>query len=316
MGPIGDRLDSHGSDSAYSPPAQQLRRLARVEPKLCFFGCMMPGVAHPGVAHAPAAREHLDEFCDGAAIRFPWPEVPPARKLCAVAGEGSRPGEIATEAIEDVLPRAHCLGVAKDDLASGLERRNRVRNELVGESSHLLRSRSRRVRWRSTPEGSRVRRAEKKIRGTRAQRVLRARLAVRVRVPAAQLVVLPVSPRPPLVLIALVGRDVDHRAGNFTRRSASSTCTVPMTLVEYVSTVLLYERNTRDCAAMWTTILGPSILDRGSECGQIPDVADRRLHPFRDARLFIETRLGGRVEARNQRPPSPACPARHRAKLP
>src|SRR5436190_11234160 len=157
-------------------------RLARIKPKLRLLGRMKRIVADPGAAHAPAAREHVDDLCGRSAIRIRWSKVPSPGKSCAVDMEVLGQSEIATETIEHVLPRAHCLGMAEDDLLASLKRCNGVRNELAGgpvtSSDYVPGART----------GDRNPRAlgpvdPKEGLAVRLRNKLRTRLAVRVRVP-------------------------------------------------------------------------------------------------------------------------------------
>ena len=121
-----------------------------------------------------------------------------------------------------------------------------------------------------------------------------AALDAGVGVVAAHRLVLAVAPLPLAVLVALVGGDVDHHARRRAwRRTASSTLTVPITLVSNVSRGAANDRRTSGWAAMWTTISGAAAASAAATASASRTSPSTLAIPSRDAGQLVQRRVGG-----------------------
>ena len=191
-------------------PAQLARGLAAVQAQLGLLGRTLARRLGPGRRQRPVAGDALGHLRDGDHLVGGRPEVPVAGRQMRLAQQPLGQAEVAVQAVEHMLPGPHAGRVAQRHRLPGLRRGDDGRHQLVrrpvAAADHVARARR---GHRDAVLGPPLRREEGGDEGLRHQ--LRAGLAVRVRIAPAQRLVLAVAPEPALVVIDLVGGDVDQR---------------------------------------------------------------------------------------------------------
>ncbi len=196
-------------------PRQLRPRAAGIElqiPRLMHAGV---GIQHPARVAAPHPRHALRDPAHRLRVVFAWPKVKrrgkPRRLLRIAAHQLLCQQDVSMQRLQHMLPRTNRLRPANVHGLARQESAHQVRNQPVlrpvPAADDVPRARRRQRTAMLGLQGSR-----EVALPVRRRHNLRAGLRAGVRIVAAQRIDLAIPPQPLLVLIALVGGHIQHRA--------------------------------------------------------------------------------------------------------